>query len=272
MDIASGALYKVEEDNVVKNEAFYMKEESNGVRNIISNFENSQKAVDEPSLSKKQKKKLKKRKIEEGIKNAYEEDESPDITTKGGQNDKPVDNFKEEQNDDNMPIDYLNEQSKYPPKDVLTVDNQPVKVSIYKQNNQPMDVSEGKNQDNQETMNLDEQQRYRTGENSNKRGSEEENDSTKKIKTIAKKYPKGSKIKYYDRFRRQIRHQQRLRGYLHLYLGTPTVMGETYDWTIKYYPRDNLNDPLESEMKIDTWKLVILENKPAERPTSKENR
>ncbi|GFW05471.1 hypothetical protein TNCV_2584511 [Trichonephila clavipes] len=241
MDIASGALYRVEEDNVVKNEAFYMKEESNDVRNIISNFENSQKAVDEPSLSKKQKKKLKKRKIEEGIKNTYEEDESPDITTKGGQNDKPVDNFKEEQNDDNMPIDYLNEQSKYPPEDVLTVDNQPVK-------------------------------RYRTGENSNKRGSEEENDSTKKIKTIAKKYPKGSKIKYYDRFRRQIRHQQRLRGYLHLYLGTPTVMGETYDWTIKYYPRDNLNDPLESEMKIDTWKLVILENKPAERPTSKENR
>ncbi|GFY01360.1 hypothetical protein TNCV_5078261 [Trichonephila clavipes] len=110
---------------------------------------------------------------------------------------------------------------------------------------------------------------YLTGENSNKRGSEEENDSTKKIKTIAKKYPKGSKIKYYDRFRRQIRHQQRLRGYLHLYLGTPTVMGETYDWTIKYYPRDNLKDPLENEMKIDTWKLVILENKPAERPTSK---
>ncbi|GFY01361.1 hypothetical protein TNCV_5078271 [Trichonephila clavipes] len=142
MDIASGALYMVEEDDVVKNEALYMKEESNGIRNIISNFENSQKAGDEPSLSNRQKRKLKMRKIEEGTK----KDEAPNITTKGEQNDKPMDNFDEEQNDDNMLMDYLNEQSKYPPEDVLTVEhyNQPVNVSTYKQNNQPMDVSEEK--------------------------------------------------------------------------------------------------------------------------------
>ncbi|GFR03394.1 hypothetical protein TNCT_463631 [Trichonephila clavata] len=105
------------------------------------------------------------------------------------------------------------------------------------------------------------------GYSASKRGLENENDSTKKRKTVAKKYPKGSKLKYYDRFRRQIRHQQRLRSYMHLYLGTPTIMAETYGWTLKYYPRDvlKLKEPLENEMKIDTWKLVMLENTPAER-------
>ncbi|GFQ88169.1 hypothetical protein TNCT_361801 [Trichonephila clavata] len=71
------------------------------------------------------------------------------------------------------------------------------------------------------------------GYSASKRGLENENDSTKKRKTVAKKYPKGSKLKYYDHFRRQIRHQQRLRSYTHLYLGTPTIMAETYGWTVK---------------------------------------
>ncbi|GFT38393.1 hypothetical protein TNCV_3064451 [Trichonephila clavipes] len=132
--------------------------------------------------------------------------------------------------------DYLNEEQKYPPWDVSAVEqykgNQPVNVLAKEQNNQTMDVSKEKNQDNQETMNAN----YgayggppgRINTNGTfKRALEKRDYTSKKIKTeiVSKKYPKGSKIKCYARFRRQIRHQQRLRGYVHLYLGTPTVMG-----------------------------------------------
>ncbi|GFW97224.1 uncharacterized protein TNCV_4784381 [Trichonephila clavipes] len=233
MDRASGALYRGENDAKVFYEAFFMNEESSGVKDIISNFESSQKV--DPPLSNRQKRNLKTRYFEEGTKITHEKvkaDEKTDIknTIQMEQNDKPEDG---EQNDDNMLVnekngDYLNEEQKYPPWDVSAVEQ-------YK-GNQPMNVSKEENQDNQETMNTN----YGAyddppgGSNTNgnlKRDLEEGDNTSKKIRTemVSKKYPKGSKIKYYDRFRRQILHQQHLRGYVHLYLGTLTVMGGKYD-------------------------------------------
>ncbi|GFV82880.1 uncharacterized protein TNCV_1178951 [Trichonephila clavipes] len=276
MDGASGALYRDENDAKVFYEAFFMNEESSGVKDIISNFESSQKV--DPPLSKKQKRKLKARYFE-GPKNTHEKvkaDEKTDIknTIQVEQNDEPEDG---EQNNDNMLVDekngyYLNEEQKYPPWGASAVDQ-------YK-GNHPMDVSKEENQDNQETMNSNYGQYGDPLEDSNtngtlKRDIPERSNTSKKIKTemISKKYPKGSKIKYYDRFRRQIRHQQRLRGYVHLYLGTPTVMGGKYDWAIKHYPRDNLKlkESFEEEMKKDTWKLVMLKDGPKDPNTNKNN-
>ncbi|GFW95404.1 uncharacterized protein TNCV_2971261 [Trichonephila clavipes] len=229
-----------------------------GVKDIISNFESSQK------------RKLKTRNFEEGTKNTHEKvkaDEKTDIKNaiQVEQNDELEDG---EQNNDNMLVDekngdYLNEEQKYPPWGASAVEQ-------YK-GNQSMDVSKEENQDNQETMNTNYGEYGDPPEGSNtngtlKRDLQEGGNTSKKIRTemVSKKYPKGSKIKYYDRFRRQIRHQQRLRGYVHLYLGTPTVMGGKYDWAIKNYPRDNLKlkEPFEDEMKKDTWKLVILKDQP----------
>ncbi|GFY77176.1 hypothetical protein TNIN_395201 [Trichonephila inaurata madagascariensis] len=269
MDRASGALYRGEDDAEILYETFFMKEEASAIKDIISNFESSQKV--DPPLSIKQKRNLK-RKSKEGTENTYEKiktDEKTDIknTIKGEQNDEPVDG---EQNGD-----YLNEQQKYPLWEVSAVEqykgNQPVNVLAKEQHNQPMDVSEEEDQDNQETMNVNNGAYVYPpgGSNTNasdKRPSENEGNILKKIKTemTPKKYPKGSKIKYYDRFRRQIRHQQRLRGYVHLYLGTPTVMGEKYNWTIKNYPRDNLKEPQEDKNKKHTWKLVMLKDESRE--------
>ncbi|GFQ65300.1 hypothetical protein TNCT_647061 [Trichonephila clavata] len=254
MDHASGAKYMVKNEEVSDErdhafETMYMvkNEETSDVQFAISKFEgiHSQKEINPLSrrLTKREKKELRQQRKDEKQK-VKGNDYSDGIlqqknTTKWEQIDdnQPM---NEEQND-NKPVNYLEDENNFNTDEDQTMDDLEEKP-----NNELGD----ENQDYYEAMETNaEQQTPMPGSNTNnpnsllgKREYPLENVSPKKtrIAMVGKKYPKGSKVKYYDRFRRQIRHQQRLRGYVNLHQGTPTVMANAFEWDIRNYPRDNL--------------------------------